>query len=122
PPGIEPYKTITGNSYYMAFVNCNDDAFVNAAKTLEDRIRRAGAQSAAVKDWVAAQDQVFANCSGGPAIPASLGGEATPFAQADRAASSGRTGARTRARTRPERYAGDDPAELRRLPVSLRSI
>ncbi|PYT21047.1 MAG: hypothetical protein DMG58_32905, partial [Acidobacteria bacterium] len=85
PPGVEPYKTITGNNYYLAFVNCNDDAFVNAAKTLGDRIRQAGVQSATVKDWVAAQDQVFTNCSGGPAIPASLGGEATPLAQADRA-------------------------------------
>jgi hypothetical protein len=85
PRGIEPYKTITGNNYYMAFVNCNDDAFVNAAKTLEDRIRQAGVQSAAVKDWLTAQDQVFTNCSGGPAIPAPLSGDATPLAHADRA-------------------------------------
>jgi hypothetical protein len=85
PRGIEPYKTITGNNYYMAFVNCNDDAFVNAAKTLEDRIRQAGVQSAAVKDWLTAQDQVFTNCSGGPAIPAPLTGDATAFAHADRA-------------------------------------
>src|SRR5580765_2685238 len=85
PRGIEPYKTITGNNYYMAFVNCNDDAFVNAAKTLEDRIRQAGMQSAAVKDWLTAQDQVFTNCSGGPAIPAPLTGDATALAYADRA-------------------------------------
>jgi hypothetical protein len=84
-PGIDPYKTITGNNYYMAFVNCNDDAFVNATKTLEDRILQSGAQSAAVRDWLTAQDQVFTSCSGGPAIPAPLGGEATPLAQADRA-------------------------------------
>jgi hypothetical protein len=83
--GITPYKTITGDNYYIAFVNCNDDAFANAAKTLEDRIRSASVQSPAVKDWVAAQDQVFTNCSGGPAIPASLGSDATPLAQADRA-------------------------------------
>jgi hypothetical protein len=85
PPGIEPYKAITANNYYLTFVNCNDDAFVNAAKTLEDRIRKAGVQSPAVKDWVAAQDQVFTNCAGGSAIPAPLGGEATPLANADRA-------------------------------------
>ncbi len=83
--GIEHYKTITGENYYLVFANCNDDAFANAAKTLEERIRSAGVQSPAVKEWVAAQDQVFANCSGGPAIPAALGGDATPAAQADRA-------------------------------------
>jgi hypothetical protein len=84
-PGITPYKTITGDNYYMAFVNCNDDAFANAARTLEERIGSAGVQNPAVKDWVAAQDQVFINCSGGPAIPAGLGGDATPITQADRA-------------------------------------
>jgi hypothetical protein len=85
PRGIQPYKTITGNNYYLAFVNCNDDAFVKAAKTLEDRILQSGAQSPPVKDWIAAQDQVFTNCSGGPAIPAPLTGDATALAKADRA-------------------------------------
>jgi|SRR5579859_3229439 len=84
-PGVTPYKTITGDNYYMAFANCNDDAFANAAKTLEDRIGSAGVQNPAVKDWVSAQDQVFINCSAGPAIPAPLGTDATPLAQADRA-------------------------------------
>jgi len=84
-PRITPYKTITGDSYYLAFVNCNDDAFANAAKTLEDRIGSAGVQNVAVKEWVAAQDQVFTNCSGGPAIPGQPASDATPIAQADRA-------------------------------------
>jgi hypothetical protein len=43
--------------------NCTDGAFEAAAKTLQDRVATLGAASPAVAAWVAAQDQVWANCS-----------------------------------------------------------
>jgi hypothetical protein len=84
PPRIATFKTISGNNYYVGYLNCGDNAFLNAAKTLEDRGRQLGLNSPAVKDWIAAQDQVFANCSGGPSIPVSLPGAATRLMRADR--------------------------------------
>jgi hypothetical protein len=83
-PQINLFKTISGNSYFLIYLNCRDDAFFNAAKTLDDRVRQLGLQNPALKDWVAAQDQVFANCSGGPSIPAPLDDAATPLMRADR--------------------------------------
>jgi hypothetical protein len=82
---LNTFKTISGTEYFLVYLNCNDDAFFSAAKTLDERIRQLGLQSSEVKDWVAAQDQVFANCSGGPSIPAPLDGNARPLARADRA-------------------------------------
>jgi hypothetical protein len=51
---------------YIWYPNCLDDAFATAARTLDDRISRNGASNPAVKDWAQGQDQVFANCTGGP--------------------------------------------------------
>ena len=85
PPNINAFKAISGNDYYLVYLNCGDDAFVTARKTLDDRIRQFGAENPRVKDWVAAQDQVFDNCSGGPSIPAQLDGTSTPLMRADRA-------------------------------------
>jgi len=84
-PNVEAFKTISGGDYYLMYLNCGDDAFVTATKTLEDRIHQLGLASPAVKSWVAAQGQVFANCSGGPSIPAPLDGTATTLMRADRA-------------------------------------
>lgn len=53
--------SVASNSF---FLNCAEDAFRNAANTLGDRIGRFGVQSVAVRDWVNAQNQVFANCDG----------------------------------------------------------
>ena len=83
-PRITTFKSISGDGYYINYLNCGDDAFVNAARTLEDRIHQFGLQSPAVKEWVAAQDQVFANCSGGPSIPAPIDSSASPLLRADR--------------------------------------
>ena len=82
---INPYKVINGNNYFLIYFNCNDDAFLTAAKTLDDRIRQLGLQSSAVKEWVAAQDQVFSNCSEGHSIPAPLDSTAPALMRADRA-------------------------------------
>lgn len=53
-----------GNSTYAwaEFLNCNPDAFLTAAATLEARLAAHG-QGETVKDWVRAQDHVFYNCS-----------------------------------------------------------
>jgi len=54
---------------YIQYYNCLDNAFEFAVRTLTKRVEQFGAQSAVVKDWIAAQDQVFENCSGGPGFP-----------------------------------------------------
>lgn len=47
---------------FLAFENCQEDAFDNAAKTLRQRVKQFGAQSQVMKGWVEAQDVVFADC------------------------------------------------------------
>lgn len=65
---IETYRA-SGKEEYDSFLNCPADAFQSAARTLNERITRFGAESAEVKDWLQAQDKVFANCGAGEAIP-----------------------------------------------------
>jgi hypothetical protein len=71
------------------FDNCSEGAFEAAAKTLQERVAALGAATPAVAAWVAAQDQVWANCGRDrgsvPQIPAELDASATPEARADRA-------------------------------------
>ena len=43
--------------------NCLSGAFENAVRTLQSRAAQFGAQSAVIKEWIAAEDQVFENCS-----------------------------------------------------------
>jgi len=85
PPNINQFKTVNSGDYYLMYFNCSDDAFSTASKTLDDRIRQFGIGSHTVKSWLSAQDQVFANCSGGPSIPEPLDNTATPLMRADRA-------------------------------------
>ena len=54
---------------YEYFVNCNGDAFKTAARALQARIDKVGADTPSVKSWTLAQDQVFSNCGGGQTIP-----------------------------------------------------
>lgn len=70
--------------FYGYVPNCQDDALLTAAKTLEAR-EREYPNADWVKRWVAAQDQVFSNCDGGGTIPEPLGEDAPPLARADRA-------------------------------------
>jgi hypothetical protein len=80
---LNPYRSNPAtNSYYL---NCNDDAFLTAKQTLESRVAKLGASSQRVKDWLAAQDMVFKNCSEGSAIPPPLPASADPLDRADRA-------------------------------------
>ena len=61
-PKFEMWKEV-GN--YQTIVNCTPDAFKTAARTLLDRVAKHGGSSADVKEWVAGQDRVFLQCSGG---------------------------------------------------------
>jgi hypothetical protein len=68
-PQIEQIQSLAS---YNSYVNCSNDAFANAAATLKARAEKFGKDNPAIKDWVAAQDAVFANCAGGsdkPNIP-----------------------------------------------------
>jgi len=81
PPRFDVIVTKSTPTDYFQYTNCLDDAFHSAAVTLDDRTAKWN--PALVKDWVSAQDLVFANCSGGnPArIPSPA---ADPQLQADR--------------------------------------
>jgi hypothetical protein len=62
-------REINGSEIYLEYYNCLNNAFENAVQTLNKRAKQFGAQNPIVKDWIAAQDQVFENCSGGPGFP-----------------------------------------------------
>ena len=84
PPGqIDVYRHREKPNEYETYLNCQKDAFATATETLEARIKKFGADSAVIKEWVAAQDQVFANCSEGQHIPATAN-ESDPLVRADR--------------------------------------
>ncbi|HLY61867.1 MAG TPA: hypothetical protein VKV95_14060 [Terriglobia bacterium] len=96
PPSIEVFRDF-GKSYQQYF-NCADDGFKTAISTLNERIAKFGADNQVVRDWLTAQDQVFANCNGKPpgfrpqnenailveTIPGVLQSGAPPLARADR--------------------------------------
>lgn len=54
---------------YDFFPNCTQNAFETAMITLEERASAHGPSDASVKDWLAAQDAVFSNCSKGKRTP-----------------------------------------------------
>jgi tetratricopeptide (TPR) repeat protein len=83
-PKIQAFRNREKPNEYESYVNCTQDAFDNAAATLNDRIKRYGAETSAVKQWVEGQDQVFANCSEGQHIPGELDSSAEQAAKADR--------------------------------------
>src|SRR5262249_20214909 len=58
------YAPVSADQPYELFLNCPEDAFKTAEKTLDARRQEYGVQSTEVRAWVAAQDQVFANCEG----------------------------------------------------------
>lgn len=83
PPAIQvdPYRQ-TGT--FENYLNCNAGAFQSARETLQHLILEAGPDSARVHDWLAAQDQVFTNCSGAPSIPNSAPASAPEPVRANR--------------------------------------
>ncbi len=82
--GIDVYRSHAEPDEYGTYLNCHEDAFQNAVSTLQDRVKKYGANSPALNDWLSAQDQVFANCSAGETIPAPAAPDAAPLVRADR--------------------------------------
>jgi len=83
-PKIEVFRNREKPNQYDSYLNCQNDSFETAATTLEARLKQFGPESIAVKQWVEAQDQVFANCSEGQHIPAALAADADGLLRADR--------------------------------------
>ncbi len=81
PVKIDPYRA---GPNYTNYVNCNADAFRTARHTLLNLISQAGANSSDVREWLAAQDEVFVNCAEGPAIPAAPSPDASEQVRAER--------------------------------------
>ncbi len=87
-PPIKVFKTLevrNGHYFFTMYLNCPEDAFQTAARTLNDRIVQFGAEGPEVKDWVRAQDRVFQNCSGAKAVPDPAMPGSPAMVQADRA-------------------------------------
>ena len=71
---------------YSSYVNCGDDAFGRAAKTLQGYVERYGKDSPETRSWLAAQETVFTNCSDEkPSFPEYLSASAPAPLRADRA-------------------------------------
>jgi hypothetical protein len=71
---------------YQSIDNCLADTFVSALRIGKARAAQWGSGSTAARDWIKAQDAVFANCGGGPLVlpePAPAGADA--LTRADRA-------------------------------------
>ena len=84
-PKLSLYRAREKPNDYDTYLNCQKDAFVTARRTLEERIKKYGADSAAVKSWVEAQDTVFNNCGEGNETPAPLADAGDALMRADRA-------------------------------------
>lgn len=84
PPDISVYRDREKPHEYESFLNCQADAFQNAVATLNERTNAWGADNAAVRDWITAQDIVFKNCRTGQEIPPAASGQ-NALLRADRA-------------------------------------
>jgi hypothetical protein len=84
-PRIDVYKMVAHDGYQYSFRNCQEAAFDTASATYEELAQMWGRDDPKLFDWVRAQDQVFANCPGGPPqIPTELGPGADSAAAAYR--------------------------------------
>jgi hypothetical protein len=81
---IEVYRNREKPNEYETYLNCQKDSFETAADTLAARTKQWGADSALIKTWVEAQDQVFANCSEGKRIPEAMSADTDGLVRADR--------------------------------------
>ena len=66
---LQTYRNQEKPHEYEEFLNCQQDAFQTATATLDERVKKFGADSNQVRDWLAAQDMVFSNCHEGSHIP-----------------------------------------------------
>lgn len=83
-PQLSIYRHREKPNEYETYINCQRDAFETAASTLAERSKKFGADSGVMKEWVAAQDSVFGNCSEGQHLPAPAPADADPVILADR--------------------------------------
>jgi len=83
-PKINVYRSREKPNEYETFLNCQKDAFDTAISTLNNRFDKYGSDSPVLREWVAAQDQVFGNCSQGSQIPPGITNTSDPLAIADR--------------------------------------
>jgi len=91
---FQPYGTyVWDQENNSGYYNCLPDSFRAASETLRERQEQFGESSPFLADWLAAQDQVFANCGNDalkklahePFIPAEVAGNAPALLRADRA-------------------------------------
>jgi hypothetical protein len=81
---VDVNRVVSGD--YQSIQNCLDDAFVSAIRTAKTRAARFGASSPQLREWVRAQDAVFANCKGDPLVlPDPAPATVDPLTRADRA-------------------------------------
>ena len=59
---IDTERPVSKDNSYQSYCNAQTSAFETAAKSLKSMIDKYGIGSEQVKEWVAAQDMVFANC------------------------------------------------------------
>jgi hypothetical protein len=69
PAEVQVYRNREKPREYESFLNCQQDAFVNATKLLNERVKLFGVNSPQVQSWLAAQDTVFSNCGDGRKMP-----------------------------------------------------
>ena len=118
------YRSKSADGLIYSYRNCLDDAFDTARRTLEQRARLWGSNSPLLRDWIAAQDQVFSNCSGkDAAIPDAPTKEMDPLLAADReyqiAAANFYAGEWQKARDGFERVAQNTASPWRKLGAYL---
>jgi hypothetical protein len=81
---VRVYRHREKPNEYEAFLNCQPEAFATATATLDERIKIYGADSPKLREWLAAQDVVFANCYEGNRLPDPTKDQ-DPMVRADRA-------------------------------------
>ena len=81
PSELSQFKS----SGFVYVSNCAPPAFRTATATLRDRVKKYGAGSPDLAEWISGQDAVFRNCRDGSVEPASLPETASPILRADRA-------------------------------------
>lgn len=84
-PRIDVYRSREKPNEYETYLNCQKDSFESAIATLTKHIAKFGPDNEHLRDWLSAQDQVFANCSEGQHIPTAANESADSAAKADRA-------------------------------------
>jgi hypothetical protein len=63
------YRAVLQASGYIFYPTCTADAFLTAKGTLETLVRDFGPSDPQVRNWLDAQDLVFANCGHGTVMP-----------------------------------------------------